>query len=131
MFRREVSIDFTHFMFNYKSIKMENQNEQEGFNNETVEQQGKTVNLNFTKIFEIVLYVLGIIFITLGFKYYAKDLSFGDNPLKFYEERYVGGDAYNYIISAARSSAVMVKSLIWIVLGCSSMIIGRTLSCKK
>ncbi|MCS2333630.1 hypothetical protein [Bacteroides sp. BFG-606] len=109
---------------------MESQNEQESFNNGTVEQQ-KTVNLNFIKIFEIIFYVLGVIFITFGFKYYAKDLNFGDNPLKFYEEQYVGGDAYNYIISASRSSAVMVKSLIWMVLGCSSVIIGRTLSCKK
>lgn len=110
---------------------MENQNGQESFNNETVDQQEKTVNLNFTKIFEIILYVLGIVFITFGFKYYVEDLKFGDNPLMFYEERYVGGDAYNYIISAARSSAVMVKSLIWIVLGCSSIIIGRTMSFKK
>jgi len=110
---------------------MKSQNEQESFNNETVEQQEKKVNINFFKIFEIILYVLGIIFIVFGFEYYAEDLNFGDNPLKFYEERYVGGDAYNYIISAARSSAVMVKSLIWIVLGCSSIIIGRTMSCKK
>ena len=107
---------------------MENQSGQESINNEVVERKEKTVNLDFTKIFEWALYVFGIVFIFWGVNYYFKDLKFGDNPLKFYEEKYVGGDAYNYIISAARSTALMVKSLIWVVLGCSSIIIGRTIS---
>lgn len=114
-------------MFNYKKKKMENQNEQESTNNEVVEQKEKTVNLNLTKIIEWVLYVLGITFILFGFNYYFEDLKSIDSPLEFYEKKYVGGDAYNYIISAARSTAIMVKSLIWIVLGCSSIIIGRTM----
>ena len=50
----------------------------------------------------------------------SKDLDYNDNPFKFDEHRYVGGDAYNFIISAARSSAVMTKSLIWMVAGCSA-----------
>ena len=120
-------------MFNYKKErKMENQNEQESINNEvTVEQKEKTINLNFTKVFEWILYVLGIIFILFGFSYYFEDLKSSDNTLKFYEEQYVGGDAYNYIISAARSTAIMVKSLIWVVLGCSTILIGRTMSNTK
>ena len=91
----------------------------------------KTINLNLLKITEWFLYVLGIIFLIKGFIFYSKDLFYTDNPLKFYEEHYVGGDAYNYIISAARSSAIMIKSLIWIVLGSFSIVIGRTLSVNK
>lgn len=94
--------------------------------NEKTSQQEKTIDVKFTKVLEIVLYILGFIFLFFGFQYYFQDLDYHSNPLNFYEERYVGGDAYNYIISAARSSAVMIKSLIWIILGCSSLIIGRT-----
>lgn len=90
----------------------------------------KTINLSPKKIFEYLLYVLGCIFLIKGFIFYGEDLFYTDGPMKFYEEHYVGGDAYNYIISAARSSAIMVKSLIWIVLGCFSIVVGRTFSEK-
>lgn len=91
----------------------------------------KTININPKKVFEYLLYVLGFIFLIKGFLLYSDDLFYTDNPMKFYEEHYVGGDAYNYIISAARSSAIMIKSLIWIVLGCFSILIGRTFSGKE
>lgn len=45
--------------------------------------------------------------------YYSNDLAYGSyGVFDFDEKKYVGGDAYNYIISASRSSAVMIKSLI-------------------
>ncbi len=58
--------------------------------------------------------------------YYSNDLDCGSyGVFDFDEKKYVGGDAYNYIISASRSSAVMIKSLIWVVLGFCSIIVGR------
>ena len=91
----------------------------------------KKVNVTFTKVMEFGLYIIGIIFLIIGFNYYSKDLRCGSyGVFDFYENKYVGGDAYNYIISASRSAAVMIKSLIWIVLGSCSIIIGRTFSKK-
>ena len=73
--------------------------------------------------------VLGVVFIIIGINYYGEDLECGSyGVFDFDEKKYVGGDAYNYIISASRSSAVMIKSLIWFVLGSCSIIIGRTFS---
>lgn len=102
-------------------------------NNEPIQQQqseqevSSTVNLDIRKVFEWVLYVLGVVFIIISLYYFFSDLelrSSGD-IFEFHEKKYVGGDAYNFIISAARSSAVMTKGLIMAVLGCSSIIIGR------
>ena len=91
----------------------------------------KTVEIRFNKILVYILYLLGLIFIIAGFYYYSQDLDYNQDPLLFYEKKYVGGDAYNYIISASRSTAVLIKSLIWIVLGCSSILTGRTFTCKQ
>ena len=97
------------------------------------EEMKETVSISAEKIVEWGCYVLGVIFVIIAFVKMGKDLDYNDNPFSFYEHRYVGGDAYNYIISAARSSAVMVNSLIWMVAGCSALIIGRitTLINKK
>ena len=94
--------------------------------------EGK-VTINFNQILYIALYVFGIIAIIIAFLWYNKDLeiSSGGDPFRFYEKTYVGGDAYNYIISASRSTAVMIKSLIWMVLGCSSIIAGRLFSIRS
>ena len=94
-------------------------------------QKAQTVNINFKNILKWVLVVLGFIFLIVGINYLIQDLHYLDNPMDFTEERYVGGDAYNYIISAARSTAVMVKSLIWVVLGCSSILVSRTIHTTK
>lgn len=91
----------------------------------------KTVEIKFYKILMYILYLLGVIFIIKGFYYYFQDLDYNQDPLLFYEKKYVGGDAYNYIISASRSTAVLIKSLIWIVLGCFSILTGRTFTCKQ
>lgn len=85
----------------------------------------ETVNINLEKMIEWGCYLVGAIFVIIAFVKMGKDLDYKDNPFSFYEHRYVGGDAYNYIISAARSSAVMVKSLIWMVAGCTALIVGR------
>lgn len=94
-----------------------------------MENQEKKVNVTFSNIMEWTLYVLGVVFIIIGINYYGEDLECGSyGVFDFYEKKYVGGDAYNYIISASRSAAVMIKSLIWFVLGSCSIIIGRTFS---
>ena len=89
------------------------------------DEKNTTINIKGDKIVEWCCYIIGAIFIIISFSLMNKDLDYRDNPFRFYEKSYVGGDAYNYIISAARSSAVMVKSLIWMVAGCSTLIIGR------
>lgn len=94
-------------------------------NNATSEEKKKTINVSGGVIIEWSCYLLGVVCVILAFIKMSKDLDYYDSPFSFYEHRYVGGDAYNYIISAARSSAVMVNSLIWMVAGCSALIIGR------
>lgn len=90
-----------------------------------------TVDLNFAVIFKWALLVLGICFIVYGGYLYTEDLDYYSDPMMFYEKRYVGGDAYNYIISAARSTAIMVKSLIWVVLGSTAVLVSRTIHTSK
>ena len=85
----------------------------------------ESVSNDGKKIVEWICYIVGIIFVVIAFIYLGKDLDYEDNPFYFREKRYVGGDAYNFIISAARSSAIMVKSLVWMVAGCSALIFGR------
>ena len=90
------------------------------------------VTLNFSKILRVVINIIGIISIIVAFCLYILDLPTYGSPFEFQEESYVGGDAYNYIISAARSSAaVMVKSLIWMVFGCTMLVIGRLSAIKS
>lgn len=86
-----------------------------------------TVSIDAKRIVEWAFYVIGLVLVIFSLVYFYKDLdirSSGD-IYEFKEKSYVGGDAYNFIISAARSSAVMTKSLILAVLGCSSIIVGR------
>ena len=89
------------------------------------EEKKKTISISGGSIIEWGCYVLGIICVVFPFIKMGKDLDYYDNPYRFYEHHYVGGDAYNYIISAARSSAVMINSLIWMVAGCSALVIGH------
>ena len=84
-----------------------------------------SVNVSMPKVIEYGCYVLAVIFLIVAIVVYNKDLQCIDGPFGFREHRYVGGDAYNYIISASRSTAVMVKCLILTVSGFSFMIIGR------
>ena len=91
---------------------------------QNVELQTKSTS----KIVAALFYILGIALIGVAIYYLSNDLrpeySF-EKHYYFKAREYVGGDAYNYIISAARSTAIMVKSLIYAVLGCTSMIMGR------
>lgn len=90
------------------------------------EKKSDTVNLNLNLILEIAFYAVGLICLIFAIKWYGKDLDiYSDNPFRFSEERYVGGDAYNYIISAARSSAVVGKCIFWSILAGASVICGR------
>lgn len=97
------------------------------------EEKDEKVTIAFPQILGVVLYIFGIIAIVIAFHWYNKDLDIqsGGDPFRFYEKTYVGGDAYNYIISAARSTAVIAKGIFWMILGCSSIICGRLIFPKK
>lgn len=100
---------------------------------ETGESKNNKVAINFYVVFRVLLYLIGVVSILMAWKWYNSDLdiySSGD-PFKFHEKTYVGGDAYNYIISAARSSAIMMKSLIWMAFGCSMILVGVLCSIKE
>lgn len=92
-----------------------------------------TVNINISLVIEITLYVIGAILLWFAFKWYNNDLEVWSksDPFMFSEKRYVGGDAYNYIISASRSAAVVTKSLIWTILGCTSILAGRLTAIQR
>ena len=88
-------------------------------------EKSDSVEVSSSKVVEYGCYAFAILFLIAAIVIYNKDLHCSDGPFDFHEHRYVGGDAYNYIISAARSSAIMVKSLIMTVSGFSFAIIGR------
>lgn len=92
-----------------------------------------TVNINISLVIEITLYVIGAILLWFAFKWCNNDLEVWSksDPFMFSEKRYVGGDAYNYIISASRSAAVVTKSLIWTILGCTSILAGRLTAIQR
>lgn len=100
------------------------ENTQQATSTSLAEKQ-ESVSNDGKKIVEWICYIVGIVFVIIAFIYLGKDLDYEDNPFYFREKRYVGGDAYNFIISASRSSAIMVKSLVWMVAGCSALIFGR------
>lgn len=109
---------------NQDIIMDEPQDKQKNDNNSSANSK-ETVSINAGQIVEWGCYLIGVAFVIIAFIKMGNDLDYKDNPFDFYEHRYVGGDAYNYIISAARSSAILIKSLIWMVSGCSALIIGR------
>lgn|SRR5574344_508110 len=105
---------------------MENNQDNELVVDNGTASKSSVVRIDNLKLVELALYVIGAILIIISLTYFFSDLeirSSGD-LFEFKEKLYVGGDAYNFIISAARSSAIMTKSLIMAVLGCSSIIAG-------
>lgn len=81
-----------------------------------------------SKIFAVLFYLAGVILICVAIYYLNNDLSprYSFSGLyDFDEHEYVGGDAYNFIISASRATGILVKSLIYTVLGCTSLVLGR------
>lgn len=89
------------------------------------QKKSDSVNITFSKVMEYVYYVLALVLLIAAIVTYTKDLRCYDTQFDFIEHKYVGGDAYNYMISASRSSAVMIKCLILTVSGFSFAIIGR------
>lgn len=99
------------------------QNSQE----EPVVNESKAINVNVHSLLQCLFYILGAVLIIMSVIEYHADLETYRDEFHFDEISYVGGDAYNYIISAARSTAVMVKSLILALFGCTSIIAGLIL----
>ncbi len=59
----------------------------------------------------VLAFIIAAVFLVIGFI----RTGLGDE--------YVGGDAYNFIISAGLAAAYFIVSLIFVVIGCSSLII--------
>ncbi len=89
-----------------------------------------TVEVCARKIVEYTMYVVGVVLLCFAISVYSNDLclKFPRDEFEFHERKYVAVDAYNYIISASRSSAVMVKSLILAVSGFATIIIGQLMA---
>lgn len=87
----------------------------------------ENITFKIASLLQWGLIILGLILIFMSISKYGDDLETYNGEYKFDEISYVGGDAYNCIISATRSTAVMVKSLILAVLGSTSIISGLLL----
>lgn len=119
-----------------KLLEIKEYTEEDGTKNNgqisTSNQKETVIHIGTKQIVSTVLFVIGGIFLIFAFKFLSEDLdTYDGSPFKFQEEQYVGGDAYNYIISAARSTTIMVKSLVNAVIGCSSIILGQLVNMKK
>jgi hypothetical protein len=115
---------------------MENQEMKMGttpVQNERVPQNASDASNNIgRKLLAALFYIVGAILIGVCIYYLSNDLKpeySWSGDYYFDPKEYVGGDAYNYIISATRSTALMVKSLIYAVLGSTSIIFARV-TCK-
>ncbi len=62
--------------------------------------------------------------IALGFAYYGLNLMYDDS----YSNKVVGGDAYNFIIYAARGTAYVSTGVVFAVLSAAAAIVGHSLS---
>ena len=89
--------------------------------------ENESKKFSFSTLLQWIFYIAGIVLIVMSIMKYGQDLNTYRGEYRFDEISYVGGDAYNCIISASRSTAVMVKSLILAVWGCSLFISGLLL----
>ena len=94
---------------------------------ETIVKDNKVINININTLIQSLLYILGTVLLIMSALKYNTDLETYFDEYHFNEISYVGGDAYNYIISTARSTTIMVKSLILALYGCTSIIAGLIL----
>lgn len=81
-----------------------------------------------SKIGAWIFYILGIVCLLFAQNFFFDDLDLnGADRCHFYEKIYVEGDAllYNILISATRSTAIMVRGLILAVCGCAFLIMGK------
>ena len=95
---------------------------------DTIAKDSREEDFNLTAVLQWLFYILGAVLIVMSVVKYNADLETYHDEFHFDEIGYVGGDAYNYIISAARSTAIMIKSLILALFGCTSIIAGLILS---
>lgn len=95
---------------------------------DTIAKDSREEDIDLNAILQWLFYILGAVLIFMSVMKYNADLETYKDEFHFDEIGYVGGDAYNYIISAARSTAIMIKSLILALFGCTSIIAGLILS---
>lgn len=82
--------------------------------------------------FNWMWYLGGIIFLLFALVYLFKANAYLDTQAKIFiecpsgmGERYVGGDAYNYIIAGTYSTTLTVRALLFAVLGGVSLLMGK------
>ena len=67
---------------------------------------------------QLFFILIGLVFISVSVYYFNKSNNYiNDDPFKSLDKKYVGGDAYNYIIAASYASTFMLKSLWHLLLG--------------
>ena len=88
--------------------------------------------------FSTGLYILGGIFLLIALCYLLQANTFLFGTAKIFGteyglmmKEYVGGDAYNFIIAGTYSTTLTVRALIFTVLSCTSVIVGKLNSSKK
>jgi hypothetical protein len=85
-----------------------------------------------SSFFKWMWYSFSVIFLFIGLVLLFRDVTgILEDQYIFWEKKYVGGDAYNYITTASRSTAVLIKGLIFVVLGCTSLLMGRSFNVKN
>lgn len=91
-----------------------------------------------TKNFSTGWYILGGVFLFIALCYLLQANAFLFGTAKIFGteyglmmKEYVGGDAYNIIIAGTYSTTLTVRALIFTVLSCSSIIVGKLSSLKK
>lgn len=84
-----------------------------------------------------IWYIISVIFFIFAFVYLSQANDYIDNSAKMMSnndsgmsQRYVGGDAYNYIIAGTYSTTISIRALIFCILGIGSIIIGKISSQK-
>lgn len=85
-----------------------------------------------------IWYILGAICFIITIVYLVKANAYLDGTARmmgdYYDsmaKKYVGGDAYNYIIAGTYSTTITIRALIFCVLGIGSIIIGKISSLKN
>lgn len=112
---------------NNKTITNEQCDMQQKSLEDNTARNSSVIDIKINTLLQCIFYILGTILIVMSVMKYGADLETYFDEYHFNEISYVGGDAYNYIISTTRSTTIMVKSLILALYGCTSIIAGLIL----
>jgi len=83
------------------------------------------------KIIATISYVVSVIFGWIGFDKILNYENPEDSYLSDPVNSYVGGDAYNFVINSNYATAYFVLSLIFVVIGCTLLIVQSIEKTRK